>query len=177
MVRYPRAFKCGNGKVVAVRPLARDDLFALCEFFAQLPAENRLHLRVDVTDRDIVERRMTPPPHWNVLRLVALGGDRIVGEASIEHRLHGLSTHVGEIRVIVAPDFRRTGLAGYLCRQLLGHAVTENLEKIEAHLMSDQPAVCRFFEKLGFQKDGTLAGFVKDIEGRNHDLLIMSLRT
>lgn len=177
MARYPRAFKCGNGKVVAVRPLAPADLFALCEFFVQLPASDRLHLRVDVTDRDIVERRMTPPPHWTAFRLVAAWGDRIVAEASLEHRLHGVSRHVGEIRVIVAPDFRRTGLAGYLCRQVLAHAVSEDLEKIEAHLMSDQPGVIRFFEKLGFQKDGILAGFVKDIAGRNHDLLIMSLRT
>jgi len=177
MIRYPKAFKCGNGKVVAVRPLTRDDLFMLCEFFGGLPAQDRLHLRVDVTDRDIVERRLDPPPHWNVLRLIALHGDRIVAEASIEHRSFGFSAHVGEIRVIVAPDFRRTGLAGYLCRQLLAHGIAENLEKIEARLMEDQPAVIRFFEKLGFQRDGILKDFVKDIEGHNHDLLIMSLRT
>jgi len=100
-----------------------------------------------------------------------------VAEASIEHRSFGFSAHVGEIRVIVAPDFRRTGLAGYLCRQLLAHGIAENLEKIEARLMEDQPAVIRFFEKLGFQRDGILKDFVKDIEGHNHDLLIMSLRT
>jgi len=175
--RYPRVFKCGNGKVVAVRPLAPDDLFPLLEFFARLPAEDRLHLRVDVTDRDIVERRMRPPSHWNVLRLVALCGERIVAEATIEHAAHGFSAHVGEIRVIVAPDFRRTGLAGYLCRQLLAHGAVENLEKIEVRLMRDQPAGQRFFEKLGFQEDGLLRGFVKDIEGKNHDLLVMSLRT
>jgi RimJ/RimL family protein N-acetyltransferase len=177
MVRYPKTFKCRNGKAVAIRPLRADDLFPLLEFFQSLPEEERLHLRVDVTQRDLVERRMTPPPHWNVLRLVAFGGEQIVAEASIEHRTYGFCSHVGEVRIIVAPEFRRTGLAEFLCRQILAHGITENLEKIEVRLMSDQPAVIHFFEKFDFQKDGTLQGFVKDTKGKNHDLLIMSLRT
>ncbi|MCK4413221.1 MAG: GNAT family N-acetyltransferase [Candidatus Eisenbacteria sp.] len=177
MVRYPRSLKCRNGKVVAVRPLRSDDLFPLLEFFGSLPEEDRLHLRVDVTQRDIVERRMNPPARWNVLRLVALAGERIVAEGSIEHRTFGLGSHVGEVRVIVAPDFRRTGLAEFLCRQILAHGIAEDLEKIEVHLMSDQPAVIHFFEELDFKEDGTLKGFVKDTKGKNHDLLIMSLRT
>jgi len=177
MVRYPRVFKCRNGRAVAVRPLSADDLHPLCEFFAQLPDEDRLHLRVDVSQRDLVERRMQPPPYWNVLRLVALDADRIVAEASIEHRTYGFESHVGEVRLIVATDFRRTGLAHYLVRQILAHGITEDLERIEVHLMHDQPAVIHFFEKLGFEKEGLLQGFVKDIQGNYHDLLIMSLPT
>lgn len=176
MIQYPKAFRSRDGRVVQVRPLAPDDLRPLLLFFTSLPEADRLHLRVDVTRRDIVERRMFPPAHWNVLRLIALAGERIVAEASIEHRTYGFESHVGQVRLIVAPDFRSTGLAHYLGLQVLAHGVAENLAKIEAHLMRDQPAAIRCFEKLGFEPEGTLEGFVKDIDGNQHDLLILALR-
>jgi RimJ/RimL family protein N-acetyltransferase len=147
----------------------------LLEFFVALPEDDRLHLRVDVTRRDIVERRMFPPPHWNVLRLVARAGGRIVAEASIEHRTYGFSAHVGQVRLIVAPELRGTGLAHFLGLQVLAHGVAENLAKIEVHLMHDQPAAIRCFERLGFEREGALEGFVKDVRGGYHDLLILSL--
>lgn len=177
MVRYPRAFRCRDGRVVTVRPLERDDLQPLVEFFAALPDEDRLHLRVDVTQRDIVRRRLSPLTHWNVLRLIAVCGKRIVAEASMAHRTYGFEAHVGEARLLVAEDFRHCGLGSYLSRQLLAHGIIENIEKVEVHLMDDQLPVIRFFEKLGFEKDGVLKGFLKDIRDRPHNLLIMSLRT
>ena len=176
MVQYPKVFRSHDGRAVAVRPLAPEDLLPLLRFFTSLPEDDRLHLRVDVTQREIVERRMVPPAHWNVLRLVALAGERIVAEASIEHRTYGFESHSGQVRLIVAPDFRGIGLAGYLGLQVLAHGVAENLVKIEAHLMADQPAARRCFEKLGFEPEGTLAGFVKDVKGNEHDLLILALR-
>jgi ribosomal protein S18 acetylase RimI-like enzyme len=177
MVRYPTAFRCSDGRVVAVRPVTPEDLDRLMAFFEQLPTDDRMHLRVDVTQRDLVRQRLSPPPHWNVLRLVALQGERIVAEASVEHRTYGFEAHVGEMRLIVATDFRRTGLAHYLGRRIFAHGIAENLERIEAHVMEDRPAVVHCFEKLGFERIGSLRGFVKDIEGVDHDLLILALRT
>lgn len=177
MPHYPRAFRCSDGRVVAVRPVGLEDLDRLMEFFGQLSAEDRLHLRVDVTERDLVRRRLTPPPHWSALRLVALQGERIVAEATVEHPAFGFEAHVGEMRLIVAADFRRTGLAHYLARQILAHGITEDLTQIEVHVMDDQPAVIRCFEKIGFERVGTLRGFVRDVAGRDHNLLILSLRT
>jgi RimJ/RimL family protein N-acetyltransferase len=177
MVHYPKQFRCSDGRVVAVRPVTLDDLDRLMAFFAALPAQDRLHLRVDVSQRELVRERLSPPPRWNVLRLVAGHGARIVAEASIEHRTYGFEAHVGEVRLIVAQDFRRTGLADFLGRQVLAHGIAEDLAKIEAHVMADQPAVIRCFEKLGFERTGTLHGFVKDLAGKDHDLLILALRT
>jgi ribosomal protein S18 acetylase RimI-like enzyme len=176
MVQYPKVFRGRDGRAVGVRPLVPDDLVPLLAFFASLPEEDRLHLRVDVTRRDIVERRMFPPPHWNVLRLIALSGERIVAEGSIEHRVYGFEAHVGQIRLIVAPDFRGTGLAHYLGLQAVAHGVAENLAKIEAHLMGDAGAAIHCFERLGFEREGSLEGFARDVRGGDHDLLILSLR-
>lgn len=177
MAYYPRAYKCRDGRVVAVRPLVRDDLEPLLRFFAALPEEDRLHLRVDVTQRDIVERRMMPPPHWNVVRLIAQQGPRIVAEASLANRSYGFGSHVGEERLLVAADFRHNGLGSYLARRMIGHAVAADLQKITVELMEDQTHVARFFEQLGFEREGVLADFVKDIRDRHHNLLVMSLRT
>ncbi len=177
MTQDPRVFRCRDGRVVTVRPLDPVDLDPLWSFFLALPEEDRQHLRVDVSQRDIVARRMSPPPYTSVLRLVALSGERIVAEASLAHPTRGFEAHVGEVRLIVAGGFRRSGLAEYLGRQLLVHAAAEGLEKVQALMMEDQPAAMRCFTKLGFEREGVLHGFVKDVRGGEHDLLIMSLRT
>ncbi len=177
MIRYPKVFKTRDGRVVLVRPATADDLDRLLDFFQRLPEEDRLYLRVDVTQRDIMVRRMNPPEHWSVLRLVPLFGEKIVGEAVIAHRAYGFESHVGEVRISIDPEFRRCGLATFLGHQIIAHAIVEDLEKLQAEIMDTQTPAIRCFEKLGFEKEGELKDFVKDIKGRCHNLLIMSLRT
>ncbi|MFC1572094.1 GNAT family N-acetyltransferase [Candidatus Eisenbacteria bacterium] len=177
MIRYPKVFRGRDGRTLVIRPATRDDIDSLLAFFVSLPEEDRLHLRVDVTQAEVMKRRMTPPAHWEVFRLIGLFGDKVVGEASIAHRTYGFETHVGEIRILVGPDFRSSGLGTFLGRQLLAHAIVMDLEKVEVEMMEDDERSVQLIEQLGFEREGVLKDFVKDIKGNNHDLLIMSLRT
>ncbi len=177
MIRYPKVFKGKDGRAVVVRLATSDDIEALLTFFTNLPEEDRLHLRVDVTQRDVMTRRMGPVPRWTVVRLIGLFGDQVVAEASISHRTYGFESHVGEMRLLVANDFRRSGLATFLGRQVFAHAIVMDLEKIEAEMMEDEDHAVCCAEELGFEREGVLKNFVKDIKGNYHDLLIMSLYT
>jgi RimJ/RimL family protein N-acetyltransferase len=177
MIRYPKVFRADDGRAIVVRPATADDINPLLEFFTSLPEEDRLHLRVDVTQRDVMRRRMMPQPHWDVVRLIGIFGDRVVAECSIARRTYGFQSHVGEVRLLVAPAFRGAGLATYLGRQLIAHAIMMDVEKLEAAMMEDDVRSVRYAERLGFEREGVLKNFVKDIKGNRHNLLILSLST
>jgi RimJ/RimL family protein N-acetyltransferase len=177
MIRYPKVYRAKDGRAIVVRPASADDVTPLVEFFLSLPEEDRLHLRVDVTQRDVMHRRLKDQPHWEVVRLMGIFGNDVVAECSIAHRTYGFESHVGEMRLLVAPDFRRSGLATYLGRQIFAHAIMMDLEKIEAAVMADDAQSVRCIKQLGFEREGVLKGFVKDVQGNNHDLLMLSLST
>lgn len=177
MIRYPKVFRVKDGRTVVIRRSNPGDIDSLLSFFTTLPEQDRLHLRVDVTQRDVMKRRMMQQPHWTTIRLIGTFGDDIVAEASIARRNYGFQSHTGEIRVLISEDFRSTGLASYLGRQLIAHSILMDLEKIEAQMMEDDIHAVRLIERLGFEREGVLKDFVKDIEGNYHNLLIMSLST
>ncbi len=177
MIRYPKVYRASDGRVIVIRPASSDDINALLEFFVSLPEEDRLHLRVDVTQRDVMRRRMMAQSHWEVVRLIGIFGDRVVAECSIARRTYGFESHVGEMRLLVDPDFRGSGLATYLGRQIFAHAIMMDIEKIEACMMEDDERAVACAERLGFEREGVLPNFVKDIKGNNHNLLIMALST
>ncbi len=177
MIRYPKVFRAKDGRAVVVRPSDTGDIDSLLSFFISLPEQDRLHLRVDVTQRDVMKRRMMPQPHWTTVRLIGVFGNDVVAEASIARRNYGFKSHTGEIRILVSEDFRSTGLASYLGRQLIAHSIVMDLEKIEAQMMEDDIHAVRLIEGLGFEREGILKDFVKDIKESYHNLLIMSLST
>ena len=154
-----------------------DDLEGLLAFFTSLPEEDRLHMRVDVTQREVMQRRMGPAPRWEVLRLIGLFGDRVIAEATLSHRTFGFESHVGEVRLLVAEDFRSSGLATFLGRKIFAHAIVMDLEKLQAEVMEDDLHSVGCAEELGFEREGILKDFVKDIKGNYHNLLIMSLKS
>jgi len=149
--------KINDGTEVIIRPLTREDYDKSLRFFIELPEEDRLHLRVDVRDPEVVRRRLDCEEYQNVFRIVAEFGDRIVGDGMLEWPKFGWMAHVGELRAITSKDFRRRGLATLLFRQLFIYGVRQGLEKFEARMMADQVSIRRCVERLGFTEEGILA--------------------
>lgn len=163
-----------DGTEVRLRPSRLEDFEKSLRFFQDLSEEDLLYLRLDVTDPEVVRARLKTDPFYNVFRLVVEKDDRIVADATLRWPKAGWTAHVGEARIIIAPDFRRKGLASILYRELFVQAVKLGLEKIEAHMMPQQVSARRCLEKLGFQEEGVLQGFVKDRDGMLQDLVVMS---
>ena len=82
--------------------------------------------------------------------------------------------HVGELRVIVGPEYRRRGLGRRLTDEVFAIARDIGLRKITAQMTPDQKGARATFERLGFRPEALLADFVVDREGLPRDLLIMS---
>ena len=89
------------------------------------------------------------------------------------HSLAGLP-HVGDIRVLVAPDMRGQGLGHILAQEALATATAMGLEKLTVRMTIDQQAAIAVFESLGFRGEALLRDHVKDRAGKRHDLAILS---
>jgi RimJ/RimL family protein N-acetyltransferase len=164
--------KLKDGTEVIIRPITIDDVDKSFEFFKSLPEEDRAYLRVDVTKREVVERRIVDMDFRNVRRIVAVYNDKIVADAALEIGTHGWEKHIGELRIVIAKDFQRKGLGILLANELYSFATREEVEEMIVRIMKPQKGARKIFEKLGFREDVTLKNYVKDIKGERRDLVI-----
>ena len=162
-----------DGTSVLIRPMLADDLDRSWAFFQALSPEDRAYLRRNITSREAVEARIVAMGTGRVKRLVAVTGERIVADASLELENGGWKGHVGELRMIVATDYRRKGLGRWMARGLYSVAAEAKLEEIMVKVMRPQVAARSIFRRLGFHEETLLPDYVKDIEGRKHDLILM----
>jgi RimJ/RimL family protein N-acetyltransferase len=61
-----------------------------------------------------------------------------------------------------------------MAREIFYLALQVGLDKMVAEMVADQVAAIKVFEKLGFQQEARLANQVVDLQGRKHDLVIMT---
>jgi L-amino acid N-acyltransferase YncA len=163
-----------DGTAVVIRDLKSEDLDGLMMFYAALPEEDRKYLKVNVTDRDIVRKRMALVEQGNVIRLVALAGSRILADAMLEVSFEEWRRHQGELRVIVAPDFRHKGLGLVMMRELYFIAAGRKVEMVVAKFMRPQEGARRICRRLGFHEESILPDYVKDRSGEVQDLIVMA---
>jgi GNAT superfamily N-acetyltransferase len=124
-----------DGTEILIRPLRIGDLDRSIAFFQALPEEDRAYLRIDVTRRDVVERRICSALRSDdITRIVALVGDEIVADGGMEVGGDEWDRHVGELRVVVAHAFQRRGLGTIMMRELYAEAASQKVqERSEEH--------------------------------------------
>lgn len=162
-----------DGTKVVIRPMVKDDLERSLSFFKALSPEDRAYLRRDVTNPAVVEQRIREMEVNKVGRLVAVFEDKIIADGALEREGYGWKEHVGELRLIIAPEFQRKGLGMLLARELYFLAAQSNLEEIVVRMMGPQAAALSIFKRLGFVEKATLRDYVKDRKGIKQDLVIM----
>jgi RimJ/RimL family protein N-acetyltransferase len=163
-----------DGTEVLIRPLRIDDLDRSLAFFQALPGEDRTYLRVDVTKRDLVERRICSALRSDkIKRIVALIGEEIVGDGALEVGGDEWDRHVAELRVVIAHPFQRRGLGTLMMRELYAEAASWKVQEIVVRIMRPQKAAWAICRKLGFQEEVLLHDYLKDISGHKQDLILM----
>ncbi len=174
MKEYPKTARLLDGSEAVLRLMTGEDAAALYAFFCNLPDESRLVLKDDVTDRAVIERWAAEVDYSRVIPILAFAGEAVVGDATIHLRPHGWSRHVGEFRVVVAPQYRKKGLASILAKEVVRCALDLGVEKLMCELMEEQEALRKLLERAGFRTAAKLRRFIKDVKGRNHDLVMMT---
>jgi len=170
---YPKLVTLKDGRNVTVRLLEPGDFERLLEFFRALPSEDRLFLRHDVCDPQIIRKRTDHIDSGDVTSVVAESDDKIVGDGTLHSTPHGWMRHMGFVRVVTARSHRQVGLGTMIIRELVNLAEDHGLEKLQVQLIADDRGSLNMCKALGFEQVAILKGAVKDQQGRSRDLAIM----
>ena len=149
---------------------------ALTEFFLQLPEGDVTFIKEAVTDPATIRSWADRPgaaTRW-VARDDSDGNDATVTGYLALYRLPGWSNHVGELRLVVHPDRRGTGLGRELARLGLSHALRTGLTKVIVELVADQEHALEMFLKLGFTGEALLRDHIRDRDGGLRDLVMLA---
>lgn len=173
---YPKTITLKNDAEVTIRLLSGDDADSLYDFFQSIPKNDRLFLRHNVRDKAVIEGWCRNMNWESVIPIVATAGDQIVGEATLHLEGHGWMSHIGKLRLVIHKDYRRQGLAVEMVKEIIEVALhTGSLEQLNAECMVDtQQGAIRMLELVGFTQRAILPKQVKDIEGKKHDLALLS---
>ncbi len=164
---------CGN-RVYDLRRLRSDDRDDVVALARALPEIDLQFLRSDLTDPAIVEDWIRDAVSGSRFTTLAHCNDVLVGYGSLNLRGAQWMSHLGEIRVLVAEDHRRSGLGRVLTRRAFDLAHDLRLLKLVAQMTREQIGARRLFEQLGFSPEALLTDWVIDRSGRTRDMMIMS---
>jgi L-amino acid N-acyltransferase YncA len=170
---YPKTLTLEDGTPVTLRPMLKSDEDALLKYFQSLPPEDLICLKERVTDPEVIERWVYNLDFDNVLPILALHDGKIVGDATLHFSPIGWTKHQGEVRLTTDTQHRVKGLGTVLLQNLMDIARKMGLEQLTAEIPPALNKAFYLFEKLGFEKVTVLKGFVRDIEGRESDLVLM----
>lgn len=173
MNAYEKEGKLKDGSRVLLRPMVAEDRQRLISFFQSISEEERIYLRHDVTDPEIIKSWTERIDYTRVFPLLALAGDLIVGDATLHRIPYGWKRHIGTVRMVVAADYQGRGLGTLLLHEIVELATEFGLEKLWAELPLAAPAALALFRKAGFSSKAVIEGLVKDLYGRNTDVVIM----
>jgi ribosomal protein S18 acetylase RimI-like enzyme len=152
-----------------IRPLGPEHELALTQFLDRIPDSDRTFFKEDVDDPDV-------RASWSRrrgVRSLALDGAAVIGFVGV-FPLQGWSSHVGEVRLVVDPDYRGRGIGRALARHAVHEALQLDLRKIVVEVVADQEAAVGLFRALGFVPEALLADHVRGHGGEVRDLMILS---
>ena len=152
-----------------IRHIDPGDPAALARFLARVPEADRTFFKEDVDDPEVVDGWLQPGP----ARAIAVEDGEVVGWLSVVP-LHGWSSHVGEVRLIVDPAQRGRGVGRALARRAVLEALELGLQKMVVEVIAVQEPTIAMFRSLGFDPEALLTDHVRDRAGELRDLMVLS---
>ena len=152
-----------------IRELDAADREAIERFVERVPEGDRTFFKEDVQSPAVIEAWTRP----GTARAVAVDGGEVVGYVAVVP-LHGWSSHVGEVRVVVDPERRGRGIGRALARRAVTGAIELDLRKMVVEVVAEQEATIAMFRSLGFDPEALLTDHVRDQSGALRDLMILA---
>jgi RimJ/RimL family protein N-acetyltransferase len=169
----PRSVEC-EGVTLELRFMTPVDELALLAFAESLPVHDMLFLPRDIAQPKVLAAWVREVERGALPTLLAVQDGRVVGCAAMARDLQSWSPHFAELRAVVAPELRGKGVGRTLVQECFAILLAEDIEKITAQMTIDQQGAIAVFEALGFRAEALLRDYVKDREGKKHDIVILS---
>jgi RimJ/RimL family protein N-acetyltransferase len=163
-----------KGRQITLRLMRPEDREALIGFAKSLPEDDLLFLAVDITRPEALDQWVHDINTGQIKTVLAEANGALVGHGTLSHNALQWTRHLGEIVLLLSPDYRSIGLGSLLANELFSIARELGLQKIVARMASEQQGAFRVLERLGFRAEALLGDYVIDREGRTHDLIVMS---
>ena len=158
--------------VPAIAALTEATADAVWRFFERIPEGDRTFFKEPVLGIETVRGWLG---NADAVRALATRGEGVVGYVAVIRGV-GWSSHVGELRLVVDPSIRRTGLGHRLARHGLASAIEMGLSKVVVEVVSDQTSAIALFTGLGFMAEALLEDHVRAADGRLSDLIVLAHR-
>jgi L-amino acid N-acyltransferase YncA len=174
IAKYRQVVSLSDGTRVLLRPLAAEDKNALIALFEPTSQDDLRLMRNDVRSRELVASWTDHIDYKQVLPLVAIVSDRLVGDATLHFR-SGPGRHIGDVRIFLSKEFRRRGLGTAMLRALVDAARKSGLQQLVAEIVADQVKVISAFKDLGFELRATYPDYFMMPDGETHDVAVLIL--
>jgi ribosomal protein S18 acetylase RimI-like enzyme len=152
-----------------IRPVQPGDQAALIAFFHRMPESDRTFFKEDIDDPHVLESWARP----GGARVIAVEHGEVFGSVAVVP-LHGWSSHVGEVRLVVDPERRGHGIGRALAQRAVREAMDMSLAKLVVDVIAEQDALIGMFCALGFEPEALLVDHVRDRSGQVRDLLVLA---
>ena len=174
--RFPLRATLNDESRVVIRPLAPDDKAELRNFFLRVPEEDRYYLNNNVTAPEVIREFTDVINMERVVPLVAEHDGRIIADSTLPRSRRTGRRHIGELRIVVDPDFRGKGLGSRLTHELIELGRSLELRRLVFELVNlrEQSAI-HTATQAGFEETAVLKDRVVDRFGSLQDLVIMEL--
>ncbi len=173
---YPKTVMLRDGSQVQLRPLEAQDKLRLLRFFERIPEAERYYLKENVTSPEVILNWTTNINFDRVIPIVAVAEDEIVADATLHRSRAPARRHIGELRIVVDPEYRERGLGRRLIAELLDIAAELRLHKAVFELVAHREvAAIKAAKSIGFRQVATLKEWVKDLWGNYEDLVVLEL--
>jgi GNAT superfamily N-acetyltransferase len=156
---------------VLIRELEPRDEDALRAFFDRIPDDDRTFFKEDLDEPDILRRWIDDQ---RGVRLVGVRDDGSLAAIAAVWPGVGRSSHVGDLRLVVAADQRRHGLGRDMARSVLLEALRRGMWKITVEVVSLQQGTVDMFLALGFVPEALLRDHLRGADDVTQDVVLLA---
>lgn len=161
-----------NGQTILIRRLLLKDRISLLKMYSSLSTE-AIRWGMPPYDEAVIDRWLSN--FRNLIGLVAINKDEIVGHAQIYRFPHKRRKGVGDLLIYIHQDFQHAGLGTQMLTRLVETAKRQKLHKLNLEVAAENEAALHLYEKFGFKVEGTSKDSYFGEDKKYHDLLIMGL--
>ncbi len=159
-----------DGRRVHIRPLQETDSGSLHGMYQSM-SDDALRWSMAPYTEETIDRWIGNLP--NLISLVAVHGDEIIGYASVQKFTHPRLAGTGDLNIYIHQDYQGAGLGTALMVMLLNAANEQSLHRINLEVVADNETAVHLFRKFGFNVEGRRVEAYKAQDGGLYDILLM----